>query len=160
MYQQNYKSSVLILSAIIILVGIVGYIRRPQKTVLVSQVMAQAVPTPTPVIPTDFVNYVKFKFGPDADKAFLLLQGSTKCQGENPTFNPKAICDNTLWGAVGQDRGYWQINNVFHPDVNDWCASDVKCSTDYVYRMYKNDGNTFSKRWTAGKCLKASGFDI
>jgi hypothetical protein len=160
MYKQEWRLSTLILSLIILCVGGIGYHLSHLKASVVSQVQAQAISTPAPVIPTDFVNYVKFKFGPDADKAFLLLQGSSKCQGENPTFNPNASCNNTLWGGIGIDRGYWQINTVFHPDVSDWCAKDVVCSTNYVYRMWKNDGNTFSKRWTAGKCLKGTGFDI
>jgi hypothetical protein len=102
--------------------------------------------------PLTFENYVREKFGEHADKAFLLLEGNEVCGGENKAHNPNAINDNTVWGGVGVDRGYWQINNVYHPHVSDWCASDIKCSTDYAWRMFENDNYTF-RRWTAGKCL-------
>jgi hypothetical protein len=107
-----------------------------------------------------FENYVREKFGEHADKAFLLLEGNEVCGGENKTHNPNAINDNTVWGGVGVDRGYWQINNVYHPHVSDWCASDIKCSTDYIFRMWVNDGGSFSKRWTTGKCLKSHNYEI
>lgn len=94
--------------------------------------------------------YIKVKFGKDADKAFLLLKG--KGEGtcaENRTLNPNLINDNTTWGGVGIDRGYWQINSFFHPEVSDECAKDVKCSTDYAYKLFKQRGN-FSA-WTCGR---------
>jgi hypothetical protein len=108
-------------------------------------VTATPVPTIAPV-PDDIYGYIFYKFGDDAWKALAVLN----C--ENKSFNPEAKNDNTLWGGVGVDRGYWQINNVFHPYVSGACAKDVECSTDYAYRMYKNDGNSFV-RWTCGKQL-------
>ena len=160
MYKQNYKKDVIKISVVLLLVGAFMYWANKPVTIIINSnnttnttvtalVTPQALSTP---IPDDFIGYVRYKFGSDADKAFLLLQGSEKCQGENPRLNPKAVCNNELWGGKGQDRGYWQISNYYHPSVSDWCASDVHCSTDYIYRMYKNDGNTF-KRWTAGRCL-------
>lgn len=149
-----------ILLSIWILSIITGYsvahpIETPSEAPVVESMVVHAQeeisPTPTP-IPTDIVGYINYKFGPDAPKAFLLLKGNEECHGENPQLDPKAICNNELWGGKGQDRGYWQISNYYHPNVSDWCASDVKCSTDYAFRMYTNNGNTF-KRWTAGRCL-------
>ena len=96
--------------------------------------------TPTP-IPTDIVGYIHYKFGDDAWKAFRVLD----C--ENMGLNPYAINVNKN-GSI--DRGYWQINTI-HP-VTDACARDVKCSTDYAFRMYSNDDNTFI-RWSCGKRL-------
>jgi len=115
---------------------------RADHLVVVAQ---EPVMTPTP-IPSDIVGYINYKFGSDAWKALKVLS----C--ENKTLNPEALNDNTLWGGVGKDRGFWQINNVFHPSVSDACAKDVKCSTDYAYRMYKNDNYRFT-RWTCGKNL-------
>ena len=106
-------------------------------------VTATPIPTVKPV-PNDIKGYVEYKFGNFAPRALEVLE----C--ENKTLNPNAINDNTLWGGVGVDRGYWQINNVFHPYVSDWCASDVKCSTDYAFRMFVNDNYTFV-RWTCGR---------
>jgi len=95
-------------------------------------------------VPTDIKGYIRYKFGADADKALKLLE----C--ENKSLNPNAKNDNRVWGGVGVDRGYWQINDVYHPHVSDWCASDVKCSTDYAFRMWMNDGKSF-ERWTCGR---------
>jgi hypothetical protein len=105
-----------------------------------------ATPIPTP-IPTDIVGYIEYKFGDDAWKAFKILQGE-ECH-ENRHLDPNAKNDNTIWGGLGVDRGYWQINSHFHPHISDWCASDVVCSTDYAYRMYKNDDSF--ERWTCGR---------
>lgn len=98
--------------------------------------------------PSDILGYIRYKFGEDADKAIELLTGEG-CS-ENKTLNPNAVNDNRTWGGVGRDRGYWQINDVYHPSVSDECAKDVKCSTDYAFRMYKNDNNSFH-RWTCGR---------
>lgn len=97
-----------------------------------------------PEVPEDIIGYIRYKFGPHADRALEVLS----C--ENKGLNPHAINDNRTWGGIGVDRGYWQINNVFHPSVSDWCASDIKCSTDYAYRMFVNDHFSFV-RWTCGR---------
>lgn len=99
-------------------------------------------PTPTPVLPTEVHRYIYEKFGEDYEKAVKVVM----CESR---FKLKAFNDNTTWGGVGQDRGIWQINNVYHP-VSDACAYDYKCSTDYAYRMYKNDNKNFN-RWTCGR---------
>ncbi len=103
-----------------------------------------ALPTPTPaiqVIPTDIVGYISYKFGEDAWKAFKVLE----C--ENKGLNPFAQNINKN-GSI--DRGYWQINTI-HP-VTTACAQNAICSTDYAYRMWKNDGESF-RRWTCGRRL-------
>jgi hypothetical protein len=82
----------------------------------------------------------------------LLLRGNAKCQGENPSLNTQAVCDNTLWNGKGQDRGIFQISNYYHPGVSDTCAFDYRCNIDYAYKMFVNDGYSF-RRWTAGRCL-------
>src|SRR3972149_3301713 len=80
-------------------------------------------PAPQPTTrPLTIENYIEDKFGDDADKAMLLLQGEG-CS-ENKLLSPQAVNDNRTWGGVGRDRGYWQINDVYHPSVSDWCASD------------------------------------
>lgn len=126
------------------------------KTVEAREIEPRQSPSPTTIQavepttepPSDIKGYIDYKFGEDAWKAHKLLTGEG-C-GENRNYDPHAINDNTAWGGVGKDRGYWQINDVYHPHVSDWCASDVKCSTDYAYRMYLNDNKSF-KRWTCGR---------
>jgi hypothetical protein len=132
-----------IFAAILIITAIVGYDAAHTPVAPITPVIA-ATPTPTVTpIPTDIKGYVTYKFGVYAAEALKVLE----C--ENRTFSPNAINDNTLWGGVGVDRGYWQINNVYHP-VTDSCAKDVVCSTDYAWRMFVNDHYTFV-RWTCGR---------
>lgn len=122
-------------------------IAHTEKPVMAQEVVESPVTSPSPTtapIPTDIVGYINYKFGEHSDDAFKVLS----C--ENKSLNPNAINDNRTWGGVGVDRGYWQISNYYHPHVSDWCASDVKCSTDYAYRMWLNDGESF-RRWTCGR---------
>jgi hypothetical protein len=116
--------------------------------------------TPTPTIApkkaietsnSPVVDYIQQKFGENADKALLLLKGNSKCKGENPTLNPRAVLVNKGTHAGSRDRGIFQINDKFHPLTDDQ-AFDYKQNIDYAYRMYKNDNYSF-RRWTAGRCL-------
>ena len=143
----NTSIGIFLLSLLLSLIGY-GYTKKEPEVQIVEakeieQPQVTSTPTPTP-IPTDIKGYVEYKFGNKAELALKVLE----C--ENKTLNPYAINDNTAWGGTGRDRGYWQINDVFHPYVSDECARDVKCSTDYAYRMFKNDNETFV-RWTCGR---------
>jgi len=156
------KQELIFIFSFIAFVASVGFdIQRGKVIEVEAKEVVEATPSATNVVVGEveyvepeltFESYVKEKFGEHADKAFLLLEGNEVCSGENKTHNPDAINDNTTWGGVGVDRGYWQINSVYHPHVSDWCASDIKCSTDYAWRMFENDDYTFV-RWTSGRCL-------
>jgi len=91
---------------------------------------------------TPVQEYVKEVFSDDYPRAFEIIECESK-------WNTKAFNNNAEWGGTGQDRGLWQINNVFHP-VSDECVYDYKCATDYAFRMYKNDNYSF-ERWTCGR---------
>jgi len=56
-------------------------------------------------------------------------------------WNKKALNDN---GEKGIDRGVWQINSKWHPDVKDECAFDVVCATKEAKRIWRE-----WKGWTA-----------
>ena len=146
----------IVIPGLVFFYGSAHPVQSPVKMDVVSASdVIEVLPTPTATpIPTDIVGYINYKFGADAPKAFLLLQGNGagSC-AENRHLNPEALNDNTTWGGVGRDRGYWQINDKFHPSVSDACAKDVKCSTDYAFRMFTNDHNSFV-RWTCGKFYK------
>ena len=112
-----------------------------------------AVSTPTPIAKSttasdtihfddEVKQYVYEKFGDDYPKAFKIIE----CESR---WNLRALNNNETWGGIGQDRGLWQINNKFHP-ISDSCAYDYKCSTDYAYKMYKNNNYSFI-RWTCGR---------
>jgi len=88
-------------------------------------------------------------FGTHADKAMRLLT-DPEC-AENRTLNPIAVNDNTTWGGVGQDRGMFQISNYYHP-IDDECAFDARCNTQYAWKLYKENGFRFNL-WTCGRVL-------
>jgi hypothetical protein len=146
--------------ATMIVTALVGYdiAHKPTPVAMASDVVASPVASPSPTsapIPTDIVGYINYKFGEDAPIAFTLLQGTDpESCAENRTLDPSVI--NYNWtktpGVYSSiDRGYWQFNDKYHPEVSDWCAKDVKCSTDRAYEMFKHDGSF--KQWSAGKCL-------
>ena len=133
-----------IFATIMILTVFVGYDvahKPPVPTVEAKEVVEVVMPTPTP-IPDTPQEYIKYKFGEDYQRAYEIVECESK-------WDERAFNDNSTWGGVGQDRGLWQINNVYHP-VTVECAYDYKCSTDYAYRMYINDNKTFV-RWTCGR---------
>lgn len=39
------------------------------------------------------------------------------------------------------DRGLWQINNVYHPEVSDACAYDPACCAQAAYRISRSGTN-------------------
>ena len=49
--------------------------------------------------------------------------------------------------TVGVDRGLWQINSHFHPEVTGACSYDVYCSTRAAIKIYRAWGNSW-KAWT------------
>ncbi len=114
-------------------------------------------------IPTkqEIENYIREVFGEHAEKAFLLLKGKGEGScAENRNLDVFATNDNTKWGGMGKDWGLFQINDFYHPVFKLNLHKDWKANVDYAFKMFKNDGYTFYKRWTAGKCLKWQGFEI
>ena len=156
---QETKQVIINATMALLLVSMIAGVQLPETPIVHAQNNEVVVSSPTPTANDVTVShsntieeYINYKFGEHADDAFLLLQGNgTKGScAENKTLNPEAINDNTEWGGIGVDRGYWQINSVYHPTVSDACAKDIKCSTDYAYRMWTNDNESFV-RWTCGK---------
>lgn len=58
--------------------------------------------------------------------------------GTNP---PTAGCP-----AGSRDRGRWQINDCYHPEVTDACAADVDCAAVAAYRI--SSGGAVWTPWT------------
>lgn len=157
-YEHCYNRKVtkgLVLLFLLIYAVTVGYGKLQNKKLLVE---AQSKPAEVVVVekvvyevPDTPEEYIKYKFGEHADKAFLLLKGDgTKgACAENRYLDPKAVNDNRTWGGIGVDRGIFQINSVYHP-LTEAEAFDWKTNIDYAYRMFVNDGNSFV-RWTCGK---------
>ena len=96
------------------------------------------------------VAYIKKVFGKDADKAFRLLKGSGKCGGENGSFNPLALNDNTKWGGRGKDWGVFQINDSWQ-GVNPKFLKNWKVNVEIAHQLFVENGHKFNL-WTGGKC--------
>jgi hypothetical protein len=46
------------------------------------------------------------------------------------------------------DRGLWQLNNKYQPQVSDACAFDPACATREAYKIYRDRSYTFNP-WAA-----------
>jgi hypothetical protein len=65
-----------------------------------------------------------------------------KAQGYNP---PSEDCP-----AGSIDRGAWQINSCYHPEVPDRCAYKLRCSAKAARDIWSDAGGSFNP-WTAYK---------
>ena len=54
---------------------------------------------------------------------------------------------NTAGNTHGVDRGLWQINSYFHPEVSDACAFSASCNARAMARI-SNYGRSWSQWWT------------
>ena len=62
-------------------------------------------------------------------------------------FKTDARNDN---GYYGTDRGLFQINDFFHPEVSTACADDLKCATEWtMWRI--NSG--YQHEWACNKII-------
>jgi Lysozyme like domain len=64
--------------------------------------------------------------------------GSPTARGPNP---PTPGC---LTGSI--DRGAWQLNDCYHPEVTDSCADDLACAASATYRI--SAAGTDWREWT------------
>lgn len=71
----------------------------------------------------------------DVDVEFLL--DLAFCES---SLNPKAT--QAYPNSNMKDRGLFQINNYYHPDVSDQCAYDVECSTIWTIEKIR-DGKAY-----------------
>jgi hypothetical protein len=71
--------------------------------------------------------------------AVALAESSCNPNAQNVN-GPTSGCPN---GSV--DRGLWQINNCYHPDVSDACAYNAMCNAIAAYQI--SNGGTNWKPW-------------
>jgi len=155
------------------IVTLIAGVQFPETPAVYAQNSEVVVQTPTPtvelttevhkeVLEDTPENYIREVFGEHADKAFLLLKGNGEkgsC-AENRNLDPKAVNDNRTWGGVGRDVNIFQVNDVYHPVVELNLENDWKANIRYAKKMFDNDGQTFSKRWTCGKYYNKLGYTI
>lgn len=67
------------------------------------------------------------------------------------SLSPNEIGINKSAQHYSEDRGLFQINDYFHPDVSDECAFDIECSARWTNKMIE-DGN--GNQWTCWNKLK------
>lgn len=77
------------------------------------------------------------KAGVDTEFATRMIQ----CES---TWNPEAFHYNQ--GSI--DRGLWQINSYFHPEVSKDCSYDPVCATREAIRIIKTKG------WSEWSCYE------
>ena len=103
-------------------------------------------PTPSPIELKSIVvkdgredskieSYIAKKFGKYADKALAIVECESK-------FDPNAL--NCKTANDGCDRGLWQFNSKWHPEVSDAEAFNWELSTNHAYRI-SNGGVDFSQ---------------
>jgi hypothetical protein len=59
----------------------------------------------------------------------------------------KATATNTLGNAHGIDRGLWQVNSYWHPEVSVACAFSPSCNARVMYSI-SSHGKTWTAWWT------------
>jgi hypothetical protein len=110
--------------------------------------MPTNTPTPAVIIPQgnqDIVSYIYEVFGPDANKAFLLLS----C--ENSTLNPDTVNTFGNWPPGSRDIGVFQINEYWQ-GVNGKFLFNWKVNVEIAHQLYVENGNQFNL-WSCGKRL-------
>ena len=63
-------------------------------------------------------------------------------------LNPR--CQNSN-GKYGLDRGLFEINSFYHPEVSDECAYSINCSTKWTIKRIE-DGQ--QKEWACDRIIK------
>lgn len=163
-YSKDIKR-LIVLSSLVITTGLsFNKVMNTSETIIImgEKIHVSVTPTVTPTttpkprvinskpgVNPEIENYIVEVFKEDSNKAFKLLRGEGKCNGENRGLNPKAVYTNK---DGSRDRGIFQINDKYHPSMPDSKAFDYKENIRYSYRMYKNDNKTF-RRWSQGKCM-------
>lgn len=147
--------------SVMLVTAIAGYDMAHSTKVVPILAAETTIPTTAPVVvreaPDTVEGYIVKVFGEYAPKAMLLLKGDEVCGGENKQLDPKAVNVNK---DGSKDYSIFQINDRYHPVYQLSLDTNWKANVDYAKRMFDKDGQTFVKRWVAGKCLARQGYDI
>lgn len=171
--KQETKQVIINATMALLLVSMIAGVQLPETPIVHAQnneVVATASPKALESI-TEVQNdtpeeYIKEVFGEHADKAFLLLKGNGEkgsC-AENRNLDPKAYNRNWIKDKPGEywstDWNIFQVNDKFHPVTELNLRDDWKANIRYAKKMFDNDGQTFSKRWTCGEYYFKLGYEI
>ena len=80
------------------------------------------------------------RYSPEQVKSYILSQA--KAENINLTLVSWIVQHESQWGQkmVGDDgnsRGIWMISRIWHPEVSQQCAMDLKCSTRFSLNLIK-----------------------
>lgn len=103
-----------------------GWAKSLEKNFVVENTKAEEVIT---ITWQDEVKSLLKEYGVNVEYATKIIQ----CES---SWNPKAFHQNK--GSI--DRGLWQLNSYFHPEVSKDCAYDTACSTIEAIRIIKSKG--------------------
>lgn len=109
----------------------------PKAEAMIDPYISSSNISPTPVsCPTSVVlrqeikSYIRCKDWPD-EEALAIAECESK-------LNVDAI---NLNKGHSLDRGIFQINQKFHPEVTNECAFNAKCNIDAAYNIWRKNGN-------------------
>ena len=92
------------------------------------------------------------KIAEDNDfKWISYLKLLTDCEGQ---FNEFSV--NCINSGGGIDRGIFQINSKWHPEVSDECCFNLRCATEWTMMRIENG---YQKEWTCDEHIK-NGFQL
>lgn len=83
---------------------------------------------------------INAKYNEEQIKNYILSQA--KAENVSTTIISWIVQHESQWGQkmVGDDgnsRGIWMISRIWHPEVSQQCAMDMKCSTQFSLNLIK-----------------------
>lgn len=112
---------------------------------------------PANVLTIEEVTALVFRYWVEASNDQKAIAVAVSAAETGGTFDASASLVNTAaMGAKGEsvgsiDRGLWQLNSWWHREVPDSEAYDPDRCAYHAHRIWKQDGNTFSKEWATAK---------
>lgn len=107
------------------------YATAPASTILCAKVAAKAGYSFTRTVATSLGQE------PQIVVAIAVAMAESSC-------NPHAVNVNS---GGSRDRGLWQMNSVYHPEVSDTCAFQIQCNADAAWNT--SDHGADWKPWSA-----------
>ncbi len=83
-------------------------------------------------------------------KSYILSQA--KAENVSTTIVAWIVQRESQWGQRmfgddGNSRGIWMISRIWHPEVSQQCAMDLKCSTQFALNLIKKGGQNQWSSW-------------
>lgn len=89
----------------------------------------------------ELITRIAIEYGIDVDKAIKVAENESG-------LNPNAINDKNNYPAGSRDRGLYQWNDYWNPQITDKCAFDPECATREFCKAIKAGR---AKEWVGAK---------